>query len=116
METAKAQIIEIVLERCDPDERSTCKNDTEFKDWLQGVYMMTVENEWIYYKDEIGIERRLVPRSSFKMDRINDVIKEEKNKFLLGHQIEFQDKWLMSSLNLMPTEMANYFKITNQKT
>ena len=104
METSKAQIVEIVMERCDPEVRTTCKNDTEFRDWLQGVYMMTVENEWTYYKDEIGVRKRLIPRSTFKMDRINDVIKEEKNRFLLGHKIEFQDRWLMSSLHLMPTD------------
>ena len=45
-ESEQASHLAISFERCNPKERSTCKSDIEFNDWIADKYILTLENTW----------------------------------------------------------------------
>ena len=40
----KAQLLQISFKKCDFTKRQTCKSEDEIQDWLNGLLLMTVEN------------------------------------------------------------------------
>ena len=37
--------LEIYFEKCDPEKRTTCHNETEIKQWIRRKFIMVVQNQ-----------------------------------------------------------------------
>lgn len=53
-DTEVTNLAQIYLESCDPEERSTCKSDSEVKDWMKNKYMFLVFNKKTLKNNEFG--------------------------------------------------------------
>ena len=58
-ETVKAQTLGIAVVLCDPEKRSTCKSRQEIGKWLQGKYLITIENNWKFNSNEYDPSHRV---------------------------------------------------------
>ena len=50
-DTERGSHLVIILERCNPKERSTCKSDEDFTEWIKGKYVIVAENTWTFRSD-----------------------------------------------------------------
>ena len=48
-DSQEADTFAIMLERCNPAERSTCKSDEEIDEWIKGKFIVMVDNNWRFY-------------------------------------------------------------------
>ena len=44
--------IKIRLDRCNPEERSTCKSDTEFEEWIEGKSISFIHSHQEFQADK----------------------------------------------------------------
>ena len=57
--------LQVTVEKCNKELRSTCKSEKEIEEFLKGKYLVTVENNWKYNQDEYST-RRIEPYSKFR--------------------------------------------------
>jgi hypothetical protein len=50
--TANAKLLFLSFDKCDPTVRTTCKNETEVKEWLKKKYLVIVYNKNTFVTDE----------------------------------------------------------------
>ncbi len=47
-----AQLINVMVTKCDSSVRSTCKTESEVKLWMRDKYLYTVHNSMVFNADE----------------------------------------------------------------
>lgn len=78
-DTVKAKTLAIVVHRCNPEERSTCKNETEIDEWLRGKYLVTIENNWKFNSRNYSAEHRVESFSKFRWFPLDPKSKYEQS-------------------------------------
>jgi len=59
-DTGTANVLEIYFERCDSVKRSTCKNETEFNQWVDDKQFIFTVNSKLFMAEKFGEERFLM--------------------------------------------------------
>ena len=78
-EGVKAQTLSLVLERCDPAVRDTCKSEEEFQQWIKTKFVITIENTWVFRQDSYD-EEKLTAESIFHFFPLSSKMKVEAGR------------------------------------
>lgn len=77
--TQTAQVLEFYFERCDSDERPSCKPDVEVKEWMKDKYLLLGYNRQLFQNDKFDDNR--FQRISFLDWLPLDVNSQTMNRF-----------------------------------
>ena len=93
-DTVTAKTLSIVLKRCDPEVRSTCKSEDEINRWLSDKYIIMVENNPQFRQDVYKAHARVLRKSRFLWFPVTPRGAIEFSRMFQVKDLVFQDSFL----------------------
>ena len=79
----------IVFELCDKSkENNTCKNETEVEKWMEGKYIIMIENMWTF-RQNVYNKTRLTANSFMHWELMSTQIRLEKSRLVTFSHVKF---------------------------